>query len=481
MIGGVSGGERKRVAVGYELLTNPSILMLDEPTSGLDATAAMHLITILRNLAESGRSVVTTIHQPSSRLYQKLDTLLLLSEGQRLYYGDAKLVMGWFQALGRPVPLGVNIADFILDLANGDLVDDHKTGEESRQELVASFLAFAGQRTTGIGSEKHIDRFKQGLPFDDSDSGDKAMRNAQGLPSNPSAEKWGAGFFEQLTVLWSRTLRTRRFETFSILKIIELFGMAVISGLLWFQEGRKNTLLAASDITGLLFFIILFQQVNSLYNALFRFPSEFQIMRKERSSGMYRLSAFYISRTASELPMDCFIPTLCVFATYWLAALRPTATAFLSHWFGVLLSILVAQTVGLLVGALVIDFERASTISTLMIMTMMLAGGFYIRTMPNWISWAKYCSFIFYGFNLLMKIEFHGREYLDCGELQLICSSSKSRGSTGDCKPVESLKDALGLAVDVDDSVAFELIVLFGTLAGLRVLLYYVLKFKTKA
>ena len=52
----------------------------------------MHLITVLRQLALGGRAVLTTIHQPSSRLYQQLDKLLLLAEGHAIYYGAADKV-----------------------------------------------------------------------------------------------------------------------------------------------------------------------------------------------------------------------------------------------------------------------------------------------------------------------------------------------------------------------------------------------------
>jgi hypothetical protein len=75
-----AGGERKRVSVGHELLINPAILLLDEPTSGLDSSAARKMVELLRELASSGRVVITTIHQPSSNIYQKLDTVLLLSQ-----------------------------------------------------------------------------------------------------------------------------------------------------------------------------------------------------------------------------------------------------------------------------------------------------------------------------------------------------------------------------------------------------------------
>ncbi len=73
--------------MGHELLINPSVLLLDEPTSGLDSTTAMRLVTTLRHLAKGGRAIISTIHQPSSRLFQQLDKLLLLSEGHAMYYG----------------------------------------------------------------------------------------------------------------------------------------------------------------------------------------------------------------------------------------------------------------------------------------------------------------------------------------------------------------------------------------------------------
>jgi hypothetical protein len=151
---GVSGGERKRVSVGHELvrcadlparivptsqpqpesaalhsptadptspqLINPSAVFLDEPTSGLDSTTALHLVEVLRRLARGGRVVITTIHQPSSRLYQRLDALLLLSQGHVMYSGRSAAATEWFERLGKPVPFGTNVADFILDLSNGE-------------------------------------------------------------------------------------------------------------------------------------------------------------------------------------------------------------------------------------------------------------------------------------------------------------------------------------------------------------------------
>lgn len=66
---GISGGERKRTSIGIELITDPSIIFLDEPTTGLDSTTALQVVQLLRNLANEGRTVVSTIHQPSSEVF----------------------------------------------------------------------------------------------------------------------------------------------------------------------------------------------------------------------------------------------------------------------------------------------------------------------------------------------------------------------------------------------------------------------------
>ncbi|KAJ4845333.1 ABC transporter G member 25 [Turnera subulata] len=118
-IRGVSGGERKRVSIAHEMLINPSLLILDEPTSGLDSTAAHRLVLTLNSLAQKGKTIVTSMHQPSSRLYQMFDSVLVLSEGRCLYYGKGSEAMGYFESVGYSPSFPMNPADFFLDLANG--------------------------------------------------------------------------------------------------------------------------------------------------------------------------------------------------------------------------------------------------------------------------------------------------------------------------------------------------------------------------
>ena len=118
---GLSGGERKRVSIGLGMLVDPSLLLLDEPTSGLDSTTAARIVGTLRRMAAGGgRTVVVTIHQPSSRLYHMFDKVLLLSaDGRPIYYGRAADGLSYFASVGFASPLSLNPADLMLDLANG--------------------------------------------------------------------------------------------------------------------------------------------------------------------------------------------------------------------------------------------------------------------------------------------------------------------------------------------------------------------------
>jgi ABC-type multidrug transport system ATPase subunit len=85
---GISGGQMKRLAFASEVLTNPAILFCDEPTSGLDSVMAASVVEVLRTLASQGRTIVCTIHQPSSQIVDLFDKVLLMAEGRTAYLGN---------------------------------------------------------------------------------------------------------------------------------------------------------------------------------------------------------------------------------------------------------------------------------------------------------------------------------------------------------------------------------------------------------
>lgn len=88
---GISGGEKKRLSIALEILIRPHLLFLDEPTSGLDSAAAFFVTQSIKNLARDGRTVVSSIHQPSSEVFTLFDDLCLLSGGETVYFGEAKM------------------------------------------------------------------------------------------------------------------------------------------------------------------------------------------------------------------------------------------------------------------------------------------------------------------------------------------------------------------------------------------------------
>lgn len=122
IVKGISGGEKRRVTIAVQILTEPRILLLDEPLSGLDAFTALSIMDVLHGLANEGRTLIVTIHQPRSDLFGQFGNILLLARGgDPVYAGPAQDMLMHFASLGHDCPDHVNPADFALDLITVDL------------------------------------------------------------------------------------------------------------------------------------------------------------------------------------------------------------------------------------------------------------------------------------------------------------------------------------------------------------------------
>ncbi|PPD82449.1 hypothetical protein GOBAR_DD20619 [Gossypium barbadense] len=113
---GVSGGERRRVSIGIDIIHDPILLFLDEPTSGLDSASALMVVKVLQRIAEGGSIVIMSIHQPSSRILGLIDRLIILSQGRTLYSGSPSNLPQFFSDFGHPIPNNENPSEFALDL-----------------------------------------------------------------------------------------------------------------------------------------------------------------------------------------------------------------------------------------------------------------------------------------------------------------------------------------------------------------------------
>ncbi|KAK5253361.1 hypothetical protein LTR40_011136, partial [Exophiala xenobiotica] len=119
LVKGISGGEKRRVSIGIQILTDPRVLLLDEPTSGLDAFTAFSIIEVLKGLADEGRTIIFSIHQPRSDMFKQFGGVLLLAKGGDVVYaGKVVDMLPHFAQLGHSCPESANPADFALDLVS---------------------------------------------------------------------------------------------------------------------------------------------------------------------------------------------------------------------------------------------------------------------------------------------------------------------------------------------------------------------------
>ena len=117
IIKGISGGERKRTSIAFELVSNPSVIILDEPTSGLDSLTAYIICSYLGKLAkEENKTVIMTIHQPGAELFNLFDRLILLAEGEMVYQGKTKDTIEYFDQMGFTCPDFMNPPDYFMSI-----------------------------------------------------------------------------------------------------------------------------------------------------------------------------------------------------------------------------------------------------------------------------------------------------------------------------------------------------------------------------
>lgn len=406
---GISGGERKRVCIGNEIIINPSLLFLDEPTSGLDSTTAMRIVELLHDIAEAGKTVITTIHQPSSRLYHKFDKLILIGKGSLLYFGKASEAMVYFSSIGCAPLIAMNPADFLLDLANGNLneVSVPSELEDKVQMENAQRETRNGKPTPAIVHEYLVESYETRVAENEKKKLSVPLPIDAELKSKVCSMKreWGASWCEQYSILFCRGLKERRHDYFSWLRITQVLLTATVLGLLWWQSGCK-TPEEVRDQAGLVFFISVFWGFFPVFTAIFTFPQERAMLSKERAADMYRLSAYFLARTSSDIPLDLILPVLFLVVVYFMAGLRLTAGSFFLTVLTVFLCVIAAQGFGLVVGAILMDLKKATTVASITVMTFMLAGGFFVANVPDFIVWLRYLSFNYHTYKLLLKVQY---------------------------------------------------------------------------
>lgn len=464
-------------------------LPAQEPTSGLDSSTAFSLLQILKNYAvQEKKTIIVTIHQPSSQIFYLLDNLLLLTSGRLAYFGSVHSVVPHFSSLGFEMSAHYNPADFVLERVKGpseeverlvraaeslekgpppvcqtsDVADPAigSKNQRTRDNSLSSRESHHSHEscplwTPGSFASDKSDHLSAEIPLQvvvveaadgqasgdhhslhkDCDSGrssltdmDRSSTKTYSISSSastcsdemyfdftgrketvhrkgkkPGEDKWCTCFWTQLKVLTCRNFYEARGRMLSKLNFIQTIVLALVTGSIWYQITRTEGTL--NDVRGWMFYSMTYWMLFAQFNALVSFPSEREIINKERASGSYRLSAYYLAKMVGELPLTITMPTIyhCISYPMLGSANWQTFSALLAFQ---ILSSIVAQSVGLLVGAACIDLEVSITISALYSMSSILFGGFYSATMPIWLHWVRYLSIVFYAFQNMQLIEF---------------------------------------------------------------------------
>lgn len=144
---GISGGQRKRVNIGMELVTDPTLLFLDEPTSGLDSTSSLMVVDALKAVAEERKlTIVCVIHQPRYEIFSKFHKVLFLAPGGKtVFQGTVPGAENYFERFGFDKPDKVNPADFYMDMIGG--MFDSKESEST--SLPEQWEQYASQNSAG--------------------------------------------------------------------------------------------------------------------------------------------------------------------------------------------------------------------------------------------------------------------------------------------------------------------------------------------
>jgi len=356
-IKGLSGGERKRVSIGRELICDPGFIVLDEPISGLDSYMALEVIRILKKLCQKGKTVITTMHQPSSEIVAEIDSFIVMYDGGIIFQGGKEGLGDFLAEVGYPVPKNILPTDYVLTLLM--TIDVSKIQWNSLQK-----------------------------------------QSFQPIPKTIQLEaetKRKSTAFTQFLALGSRSLRIGlRHPAFFFGYISDVFVSALL-GMFFWDYGNKSV---ESHVTAISWMCSI-MQFNCVVLVMMPLIAMKGVILKEVSSGTYDLCPWYCATI-----LQSFVDGV-IHAILTLSIMYPMCS--FSGSFEWLLDVLVigawvATAWGAVVAALSPDMIIANMAVPLIINPQLFCS--MSQSLPSWLEWYEYATFMAPTNRLAVDVEF---------------------------------------------------------------------------
>lgn len=390
--GRISGGERKRVSIGVDMIHDPPILLLDEPTSGLDSTSALQVMELLSSMAIlKRRTILVSIHQPSYRILQYITKLLILSRGSVVHNGSLEsLEDAMVNKLGLKIPVQLNALEFCMEVITTLEEDEHSNSK---------------------------------APYDlsDNDVIDKEDTEAELLHSNylicqlesstfaakPQVVQLNS-FFEILVLcerFWKIIYRTKQLLLARTMQaLVGGFGLGSVYIKVKNNDGGGG---GVAERLGLFAFSLSFL-LSSTVEALPIYLQERRVLMKEASRGAYRVSSYMIANTIVFLPFLFSVAILFSVPVYWLVGLNPSFLAFAFFTLVVWLIVLMASSLVLFLSAVSPDFISGNSLICTVLGAFFLFSGYFIpkECVPKYWIFMYYVSLYRYPLDSLLVNEY---------------------------------------------------------------------------